>query len=186
MSEYLGYHGTDNNAAEEIIKKQKFTPSCGLDEWLGQGIYFFQYPDDAQWWCEDNKKLNTFTILQAKISPVVIVDLLGSREDVEGFRKFCDLVKEKSNRLPNGKLRQNYMSLAIKLLVKKADKKIDMIIAAFNENRKAWYNQNRCKELRKFPIIIGQVQYCVLNENCIGDIVRYKVCDENGNERILE
>lgn len=186
MPEYFGYHGTGNDAAEIIFRTQQFRLSCGLDEWLGKGIYFFQYPDDAQWWCEENKKLNTFTILKAKILPQVVVDLFGSREDIEGFKKICEMVKEKSEKLPNGTTRQNYMSLAIKLLLRKADKKIDMIVAAFNENRKKWYNNSKYKELRKFPIVVGQIQYCVLNANCIENIVKYKVCGENGNERILE
>ena len=36
MPEYIGYHGTDNEAAEKIIEQQKFLPSQHLDEWLGR------------------------------------------------------------------------------------------------------------------------------------------------------
>lgn len=43
------YHGTTSERAQSILQKG-FIPSSKNVEWLGSGIYFFQYAIDAKWW----------------------------------------------------------------------------------------------------------------------------------------
>ena len=85
MSKYIGYHGTDNEAAEKIIEQRRFLPSN--DGWLGYGVYFFPYPDDADWWCRCNKRREAgqYKILKSELLPNKVIDLLGSRKDMEFF-----------------------------------------------------------------------------------------------------
>ena len=75
MSEYAGYHGTSNYAAEKIIEQQEFLPSKKLDEWLGKGIYFFYRYDDAVWWCKAKKHLanDCYAILKVLLIPEKVV-----------------------------------------------------------------------------------------------------------------
>ena len=170
MTAYIGYHGTDKNAAKLIVDSQKFRPSLEDDEWLGKGVYFYWDIDDARWWCTDYKKLDAYAVLHSRLPAGVVVDLVHSRSDQENFRIFCDKVKSKSERLPNGKKRRNYMSLALELMIRL--KPPDIIIGAFDENRKFWYTAKDLKD--KFPIIVSQIQICVLNAGCISDTYIYE------------
>ena len=173
MPEYIGYHGTDNEAAEKIIEQQKFLPSQHLDEWLGKGVYFFNRYDDAEWWCKSKKHLakDCYTILKVVLIPEKVVNLFDDFEALGRFKEFCEEVKNQCAKLPNGRRRANYMSLAIGLFLKKSQERIDMIIGGFNENRNFWYNKQETEAVRKFPIVISpQIQYCVLNSKCIKSI----------------
>ena len=49
----LGYHGCDANIAEKLLKNRPFTPSQNIYDWLGEGIYFWEYgPFRAYEWAE--------------------------------------------------------------------------------------------------------------------------------------
>lgn len=39
----IGYHGCSRAAAETILAQQQFTPSTKEYDWLGEGIYFWEY-----------------------------------------------------------------------------------------------------------------------------------------------
>lgn len=175
MTEYIGYHGTDIDSAGKIIEEQSVHYSMGDDEWLGRGAYFFKDPDDANWWCKEKKHLHQeqYAVLEARLLPKNVVDLLGSRRDIETFATFCEQVKNKSARLPNGGLRRNYLSLAIKLMIHERDIKTDMIIAGFDQNRRCWFSKKDSNQ--KFPLVCAQIQYCVVNLTCVRRIKKYIV-----------
>ena len=47
----VGYHGTTRETAEEIVTGGTFKPSQNDDDWLGHGIYFWEYaPQQAYQW----------------------------------------------------------------------------------------------------------------------------------------
>lgn len=162
----LGYHGTDCMAADSILGSQQFKFSNREDDWLGQGVYFYYADGDARWWCLDVKKWNRYVILQAKLEATTVVDLAHSPEDGELFRRFCETVKNKSEKMGNGSKRRNYMSLAIKIMARIT--KPDIIIGAFDENRRFWFTREELR--KKFPLILSQLQICVCNHSCIKDI----------------
>ena len=173
--QYIGFHGTNIVSATKILKENNFHPSTGDDEWLGKGIYFFAYPEDAEWWCSSYKRLKKHesVILRVEIEAESVIDLLGSKADIDAFKDFCDVVKDKCPRLPNGEKRSNYMSLAIKILMKDKNYRRDMIIGGFEQNRHLWYREGTC-ERRKFPLVVAQVQYCIYNHDCIKSISCYR------------
>lgn len=183
---YIGYHGTSRSAGDKIIAQQKFLDTTALDSWLGKGVYFFEDVQDAEWWCSSGShahRIDHPMILQADLSPARVVDLLGSFSDVKQFRSFCDLVKGKCARLPNGKPRANFMSLAVNLMAKK--RRPDMILAGFYQNRKQWYPMHS-QQAKQFPIVVAQIQYCILNHDCIQEIREYRKGEEShGDEGIL-
>ena len=40
----IGYHGTTANVADDLVAGEPFVPSESVDEWLGNGVYFWEYP----------------------------------------------------------------------------------------------------------------------------------------------
>ncbi|MCC6623557.1 MAG: hypothetical protein IT385_20015 [Deltaproteobacteria bacterium] len=49
----VAFHGTRRQAAESLVSGEPFGPSQNDDDWLGHGIYFWEYaPQQAWWWAE--------------------------------------------------------------------------------------------------------------------------------------
>lgn len=49
----IAFHGTTKEAAESLVSGTAFGPSQNDDDWLGHGIYFWEYaPQQAWWWAE--------------------------------------------------------------------------------------------------------------------------------------
>lgn len=47
----VGFHGTRRATAQRLVAGQSFGPSTNADDWLGHGIYFWEYaPQQAWWW----------------------------------------------------------------------------------------------------------------------------------------
>ena len=47
----VGYHGTRRPTAKALVDGAAFTASTNDDDWLGHGIYFWEYaPQQAWWW----------------------------------------------------------------------------------------------------------------------------------------
>lgn len=55
----IGYHGTRLSVARGIVTRRRgFEPSRNRDDWLGQGVYFWEYaPYQAEEWARRRKKL---------------------------------------------------------------------------------------------------------------------------------
>jgi hypothetical protein len=54
----VGYHGTRLSVALDIVNRRRtFKFSRNRDDWLGHGIYFWEYaPQQAYWWAERRKR----------------------------------------------------------------------------------------------------------------------------------
>ncbi len=54
----VGYHGTRLSVALDIVNRRRpFKFSRNRDDWLGHGIYFWEYaPQQAFWWVERRKR----------------------------------------------------------------------------------------------------------------------------------
>lgn len=49
----VGFHGTRRKTAEQLVAGKTFGASTNADDWLGHGIYFWEYaPQQAWWWAE--------------------------------------------------------------------------------------------------------------------------------------
>lgn len=49
----VGYHGTSATQAESIVRAQRFRASRNNHDWLGHGVYFWEYaPKQALWWAK--------------------------------------------------------------------------------------------------------------------------------------
>jgi hypothetical protein len=52
----IGYHGTDADTAERLVKGDDFARSENTDDWLGHGVYFWEYASKQAWWCAKKYK----------------------------------------------------------------------------------------------------------------------------------
>ena len=49
----VAFHGTRRETAEKLVRGEPFGPSTNDDDWLGHGIYFWEFaPQQAWWWAE--------------------------------------------------------------------------------------------------------------------------------------
>lgn len=49
----IAFHGTNRVTARRLVAGQPFEASTNDDDWLGHGIYFWEYaPQQAWWWAE--------------------------------------------------------------------------------------------------------------------------------------
>jgi hypothetical protein len=54
----VGYHGTRLSVALDIVqRKRSYKYSRNRDDWLGHGVYFWEYaPQQAYWWAERRRR----------------------------------------------------------------------------------------------------------------------------------
>lgn len=102
MNEILkikGYHATHRRNYKNIMKKNGFNISKnakGKYHWLGDGIYLFQYPKDAESWGKDikNCKSNPITLLvEANIEEDKFLDI-DNPEDMDKLKAFTEMLLE--------------------------------------------------------------------------------------------
>lgn len=51
----VGYHGTTKRNADEILRCGRFNDSTKENEWLGHGVYFFEYKAHAIEWTKHDR-----------------------------------------------------------------------------------------------------------------------------------
>ncbi len=76
----VAHHGTSAKIADALIDGQPFQESTSVNEWLGSGVYFWEYgPKQAWWWARRYKKLADPAVVGAMIRLGNCFDLLDSR-----------------------------------------------------------------------------------------------------------
>jgi len=74
----IGYHGCDSKVAAAILRGESLKPSGNEYDWLGRGIYFWEYgPDRALAWAREKHK--SPAVVGALINLGVCFDLLDTR-----------------------------------------------------------------------------------------------------------
>ena len=83
----VGYHGCSRETAERIVAGDPFAPSTRRYDWLGVGIYFWEYgPFRAREWAETRFGADA-AVLEATIRLGRCLNLL----DIEHHARFADL-----------------------------------------------------------------------------------------------
>lgn len=73
----VGYHGTKAEIADRLVAGEAFEHSRNEDEWLGDGIYFWEYaPKQAWWWAKKLKRFEEPAVVGAMIRLGNCFDLL--------------------------------------------------------------------------------------------------------------
>jgi len=64
----IGYHGTTRESALKILASKKFLISKGKNQWLGEGVYFFENDlKQAYNWCTKARKYSNWVIIKSRI-----------------------------------------------------------------------------------------------------------------------
>lgn len=183
MSVRVGYHGTLKRKAKTILYEKHFIPSKKDTEWLGTGIYFFEYLAHAWRWADNQcnrknaRQEDTAAVLKAEIcveqDNVLDFDNPNTKAELDQF--FCKVLEhsnEKREMLSNAE-NAEYLrrSLACNLFCE-ANSNIQLIIYTFHKCIK---RENREKEV----YCETERQLCVKDASVIASI---KEVDRDGKE----
>jgi hypothetical protein len=73
----VAFHGTRRDVAEQLVAGVPFGPSQNDDDWLGHGIYFWEYaPQQAWWWAERRYGAEDAAVVGALVRLGPCLDLL--------------------------------------------------------------------------------------------------------------
>lgn len=180
----IGYHGTCSKHYESI-NENGLDPSKVKhrdDHWLGQGVYFFENQNLAEWWANDqaSKKYNNGTY------PIVYKSDIHTNEkkvlnlddeaQLDTFYDFCiELLKSVEN--SDNSERPVFDEKKIRAVFfdyYKIKNNIDVIIYTFTKPTTTYAKQRSREELKKIVELTGMLQLsykekqiCVSNKECI-------------------
>lgn len=161
------YHGTVLEAAESIIKEDRFKQSKKPNEWLGFGVYFFAHYEEAEWWAKGKaKKLaSTMAILEVQLeyqdNEFFDLDIYQNVIDVnQTFEEHMRELKAKGEVIPDFKDKAQERCFAIELY-KRKHTGIKLMAYTFDAP---------VKYPRKFVFTPRQLQYCVIDQSIIKNI----------------
>ncbi len=73
----VGYHGTRRATAAQLVDGEPFGVSENDDDWLGHGVYFWEYaPQQAWWWADRRYGADDAAVVGATIRLGRCLDLL--------------------------------------------------------------------------------------------------------------
>lgn len=159
---FTGFHGTTENRAKIVMRTSNFIASCGQEEWLGIGVYFFE--DDikqAYNFCVKARKYNFWKILVSKVvCENIVIDLMQS-EYYEKFSELAQRVKTRYKSTADGnKIRMLNNSVIMDIMYRVLP--YDAVRGAF----KVPSTSPACNT----NIEYFQIQLCVRNKTCIKSI----------------
>lgn len=94
----IGYHGTRESVAKRlVIGEQPFSKSENDDDWLGHGVYFWEYaPQQAWWWARRRAKRNGWTEPIAVVASMIRLGNCLDLLDPSNVKRLQDLYEEMS------------------------------------------------------------------------------------------
>jgi hypothetical protein len=178
----VGFHGTKRSTALEIVQgNREFEPSTNDDDWLGNGIYFWEYaPQQAFSWAATRKAGKKWTediaVLGSMIRLGNCFDLLdpGNAEDLSTFYKAYrqTLADSRAAMPPNvrqKRLNCSVFEFAFTSLEKSLGQPVDTCRAVFLPAKASKSRAKNDTILWKACGInpLAHVQICVRNTSCI-------------------
>ena len=177
----IAYHGCDAEIAERLLRGEPFKRSQNDYDWLGEGIYFWEYgADRALRFAHDQKrrgKLETPAIIGALVQLGRCFDLMDTRFTNElsfAFEKCRQLHQQSWKPLP-----ENRGSTPDKLLRRRDCAVLNFYLSWLPENGADSYDTVRCGFVEGPPAFPGSgirhqshVQIAVRNPACIVGVFR--------------
>jgi len=177
----LGYHGCDQATAEQILSGTAFLPSTNQYDWLGKGVYFWEYGvDRAVRFAKDALQRKGNTAPPAAVGAVLQLgkcfDLLDTRftRDLEqGFLRYKKFMRnshailpKNRGKLPDKKLRMLDCSVLNWYLTELEAQglRYDTVRGCFLEGGAAFSGSKISKE--------AHIQIAVRNPACILGVFR--------------
>jgi hypothetical protein len=157
----IGYHGTDTFRAEEIVRTGTFVPSENGYDWLGHGVYFWEYAPGRAWQWAAAKYDDRAAVVRATISLGKCLDL-------------TDTLYTKAIGIAYDHLREAYIATGESIPVNKGKARyLDCLVI----NYLAAYILPECETVRA-PFLEGQPLYdgsAIFDQSHIQVVVRKPV-----------
>jgi hypothetical protein len=174
----FAYHGCDEAAAERILLGEKFKSSENNYDWLGSGIYLWEYgPNRALRWAENQRRrgrIKSPAVVGAIVALERCFDLLDTRFTTDlglAFESWRAILEEQGVELPENtgperRLRKRDCALMNWYLARLEvqGKGYDTVRGAFLEGPPAFPGSDILRE--------SHVQLCVRNPACILGVFR--------------
>lgn len=187
MKKITLFHGTDLEAANNILREKKFEWKRNKEHWLGNGFYFYEDLSLAKWWTSNpskkfGKKIIEPAILKCEITynEDNICDL-GKLEDYNFFLKnyfdyfLCNLESGSKRHVNYKTHRCAYCDFFERRY------EYDMIIGNFYLPDQPYLSED-------YPVFVNAIglpyiekQYCLFNSDVITDIQIMAGRDINGD-----
>ena len=184
----LGFHGTDEETAEKVLTgKDHLRPSSNDYDWLGHGIYFWEYsPERAMAFATEaladakvtRGKIRKPAVIGAVIDPKHCLNMLESSalEQVRRAHEFLEFMHE--GPMPENKggkdLRARYLDCAVIEMLHQAREMRDRMLKTEGQGKMPPYATVRGAFFEGDPIYAGagfhektHVQICVRDISCI-------------------
>jgi len=177
----IAYHGCDAETAERLLRGEPFRPSQNNYDWLGEGIYFWEYgADRALRFAHEQKergKLRTPAVIGALLQLGRCFDLMDTRFTAELPRAFELL--EKMHQQSGTPLPKNLGKTPDKLLRYRDCAVLNLYLSWLPENSSDTYDTVRCGFVEGPPAYSGSgirqqshIQIAVRNPACILGVFR--------------
>lgn len=177
----VGYHGCDAAVAERLLRGEAFKPSQNDYDWLGHGIYFWEFGyDRALQFAKDQQrrgKVKDPAVVGALIQLGNCFDLMDVRFTTllgETYASWLSLAREFGDELPRNAGRTE------DLLLRRLDcAVINWSLTLFSARKGVSYDSVRCGFVEGEPCFEGSgirrqshVQVSVRNPGCIVGVFR--------------
>ncbi|MCD5406232.1 MAG: hypothetical protein LRZ99_00885 [Desulfotomaculum sp.] len=160
----LGFHGTTVANAEKILQEGRFKISADEDEWLGEGVYFFENDiKQAYYWCVKERNYKSWAILKGDIKAEIIFDLTLT-DHWEEFLKILKEIEKRYKKRKDGTPRKLLNFVVLNIIYKQ--KPYDVVRAVFD------VSEAETPTFKRTNIKPVQIQLCVRNHDCIRNIER--------------
>jgi hypothetical protein len=135
----VAFHGTRRSTAEKLVAGAAFGQSENDDDWLGHGIYFWEYaPQQAWWWAERRYGKSDAAVVGALVRLGRCVDLLDPSNAellVHAHRDLDLALKSVGQKLKNNANTHKYRDCAVFnylfAILKQADLEVESSRAVF-------------------------------------------------------
>jgi hypothetical protein len=136
-----GYHGCSRAVADRILRGDTFVPSTNLWDWLGGGIYFWEYgPDRAFRWAEQSRNVRKPAVVGAIINLGRCFDLLDTAFTTQlrdFFSHYVETLQASGGEIPVNRGKARYLDRAVidamMLRLSQSGLEYDTVRAAFIE-----------------------------------------------------
>ena len=172
----IGYHATRLSVAKRIInRKEDFEPSRNEGDWLGEGVYFWEYsPAHAMWWAERKLKADHWGEPIAILASVIrlgfcldLLDRINVEYLIEAKSAYANELRQSGLPIPENaysdkRLDCQIFEFAYRLVERSSNRPVDTSRAVYVPTGKAkrvWQRSWISKETH--------IQLCVRSPSCI-------------------
>lgn len=172
----IGYHGTRLSVALDIVnRKRNFHYSRNRDDWLGHGVYFWEYaPQQALWWAERRQKRQNWNEPVAILASMIRLGFCWDLLEPENLQilktmheRYVQLQLASRQNIPKNFNHHKYLDCAVfqyayAIIEDEQQQSVDSTRAVYvptGKDKRIWP--------RSWISQSAHIQICVRNERCI-------------------